>query len=224
MTLLSSPLLTLKVLAILLGRGFKATLNFILNNSLLILGLISLVAAFLYAPGPHELVTTHHSWLRNCIVSVIGVRLYILRFVVDRAGDHVECRVRHRSPHFRLILGTTHCQGNHGRKPVQLCAREPPISMGLSPLQSLSRVHRHPNCASSEHLFRSHHRGFPLGSRHRYWRTSSLLCRESRYDKLKVFISYSVFGRKKIRGVGRDDRWEECKQEGLVGATYHRKT
>jgi hypothetical protein len=55
MTLLSSPLLTLKVLAILLGRGFKATLNFILNNSLFIIALISLVVAFLYAPGPHEI-------------------------------------------------------------------------------------------------------------------------------------------------------------------------
>jgi hypothetical protein len=51
---------TLKVLAILLGRGLKATLNFILNNSILILALISLVAAFLYAPGPHEVVSIEY--------------------------------------------------------------------------------------------------------------------------------------------------------------------
>ena len=55
-TLLSSPILTLKVLGILLGRGFKASISFILNNALLIIALISLVAAFLYAPGPHEIV------------------------------------------------------------------------------------------------------------------------------------------------------------------------
>jgi hypothetical protein len=112
-TLLSSPLLTLKVLAILLGRGFKATLNFILNNSTLILTLISLVAAFLYAPGPHEIVRIK-SVTRDCIVSWVSEGLCVFRVMVGRPRDNVECRIRHRAAHIRAVFGATHCQGHYG--------------------------------------------------------------------------------------------------------------
>jgi len=45
-TLLAHPILTLKVLFILLGRFFTATFNFIVSNLLLIVGFVSLIGAF----------------------------------------------------------------------------------------------------------------------------------------------------------------------------------
>ena len=56
-TLFSSPILSTKVLIILLGKGFKATFSFIISNLLIILAFLSILAAFLYAPGPHEIVS-----------------------------------------------------------------------------------------------------------------------------------------------------------------------
>ena len=56
-TLLSSPILSVKVLVVLLGRGFKATVSFIISHILIILAILSVLAAFLYAPGPHEVVS-----------------------------------------------------------------------------------------------------------------------------------------------------------------------
>ena len=45
-TLLRHPLVTLKVLVILIGRFLKATMNFVLSNLALIIGVLSLIAAF----------------------------------------------------------------------------------------------------------------------------------------------------------------------------------
>jgi len=45
-TLFTSPILSLKILVILLGRGFKASVQFMLSHLAAIIGLISLAAAF----------------------------------------------------------------------------------------------------------------------------------------------------------------------------------
>ncbi len=45
-TLLSSPILSVKVLIILLGRFIKASANFVISHLALIIGLFSLIAAF----------------------------------------------------------------------------------------------------------------------------------------------------------------------------------
>jgi len=53
-TLLTHPLVTLKVTAILLGRLLKGTMSFIHKNLAMIISILGIVGAFLYAPGPHE--------------------------------------------------------------------------------------------------------------------------------------------------------------------------
>ena len=45
-TLLTSPILSVKVLVILLGRFVKASVNFVISHLALIIGLFSLIAAF----------------------------------------------------------------------------------------------------------------------------------------------------------------------------------
>ena len=55
-TLLAHPIVTLKVLAILFGRLCKGSVNFVLSHLPLIIGISSLIAAFKFAPGPHEIV------------------------------------------------------------------------------------------------------------------------------------------------------------------------
>ena len=54
MGLFSHPLLTLKVLGILLGRLIKGTLNFAIKHYLAIISLVAAIAGFRFAPGPHE--------------------------------------------------------------------------------------------------------------------------------------------------------------------------
>jgi len=58
-SLFSTPIYTLKVLSILLARFIKQTMFFISHHLVLILSLLLALAAFLYAPGPHEEV--HYS-------------------------------------------------------------------------------------------------------------------------------------------------------------------
>ena len=50
--LLTSPLLTLRVLLFLLIRYIRATLSFMLHHKLPLLALLSAIAAFELAPGP----------------------------------------------------------------------------------------------------------------------------------------------------------------------------
>ena len=54
MGLFTHPLLTFKVLAILIGRLIKGTLNFALKHYLAIISLAAAFAGFRFAPGPHE--------------------------------------------------------------------------------------------------------------------------------------------------------------------------
>ena len=42
-----------------MGHFLRATIDFIINHIQVIIGLISLLAAFLYAPGPHVEVSNH---------------------------------------------------------------------------------------------------------------------------------------------------------------------
>ena len=58
-TLLAHPIVTLKVLVILFGRLCKASANFVLSHLPLIIGISSLIAAFQFAPGPHEIVSEY---------------------------------------------------------------------------------------------------------------------------------------------------------------------
>jgi hypothetical protein len=149
-TLLSSPILTLKVLGILLGRGFKASISFILNNALLIIALISLVAAFLYAPGPHEIVRKLS--ILTLLVPRYSKGLRLLRILVDCVGHHVECWLWDRSAYLCAIPGATYSKSYDGRKLVQLRARESAFSMGLPPLQGLPRIYRHTYHPCPQHI------------------------------------------------------------------------
>ena len=57
MGLFTHPILTVKVLGIMLWRFVKASVEFMARHYLIIIGLVSLIAGFLYAPGPHEVVS-----------------------------------------------------------------------------------------------------------------------------------------------------------------------
>jgi hypothetical protein len=57
-TLLTHPMITLRVSAILFARLLKGTLNFISKHVALIISILGIIGAFLYAPGPHEEVRT----------------------------------------------------------------------------------------------------------------------------------------------------------------------
>lgn len=57
-SLITHPILTIKIIAILLGRLLKSTVNLITHHILLILAFSASVAAFYLAPGPHEVVSS----------------------------------------------------------------------------------------------------------------------------------------------------------------------
>lgn len=56
-SLITHPILTIKIIVILLGRLLKSTINLITHHILLILAFSASVAAFYFAPGPHEIVS-----------------------------------------------------------------------------------------------------------------------------------------------------------------------
>eukprot|EP00347_Sterkiella_histriomuscorum_P000568 403375347 len=53
-TLMRHPILTIKILIILIGQLIKATFNYVIHHIILILALVSAITAFYQAPGPHE--------------------------------------------------------------------------------------------------------------------------------------------------------------------------
>jgi hypothetical protein len=67
-TLIRHPVLTLKVTGILIVNLLKQVFDFIIHHSILIGILLSICAAFLYAPGPHDPVFIFDNVLMNLIV------------------------------------------------------------------------------------------------------------------------------------------------------------
>ena len=53
------PILTIKILIILIGQLIKATFNYVIHHIILILALVSAIVAFYQAPGPHEQVSIY---------------------------------------------------------------------------------------------------------------------------------------------------------------------
>lgn len=71
-SLFTHPIITLKVTVILLGKLILGTLNFIQKHIALIVALVGIIATFLYAPGPHQMVSTSNQYMKDinsiCVV------------------------------------------------------------------------------------------------------------------------------------------------------------
>jgi len=88
--------ITLKVSAILIARLLQGTLNFISKHILMIVSLLGIAGAFLYAPGPHEqyrgsvtdFVVFCLWWIGLGVASSIGLGTGLHTFVLY-LGPHI---------------------------------------------------------------------------------------------------------------------------------------
>lgn len=112
-TLLRSPIKTLTTLITLIFIYLKTAIIFMIRHVLLILALAGIIGAFLYAPGPHEIVI---KFLDNpLIVPSDCHRIPRVCSMVDWPWSVKFHWIRNWSPYICLIPGSSHCKSNYGR-------------------------------------------------------------------------------------------------------------
>ena len=111
LSIFNSPITSVRVLLTCLLDFAIDVLHFLIRNYIILSTIGCAIFAFLYLPGPHELVSIASTRLTHFVVPLDNPRLHVLRSVLARTWN---CQLNwswDRTAHLCSLLGPTHCKG-----------------------------------------------------------------------------------------------------------------
>ena len=121
-SLFRNPFKTVYILLILIQRFIVSTLQFIISNIIVIVLISASILAFIYLPGPHEIVLTFPKLTLFPIVLKARIWDRHLCCMVGCTRYCKQHRVGDWSSHVCAVFGSSHSKGRDGLSWVQWCA------------------------------------------------------------------------------------------------------